>query len=177
MQRIELMVDIETLSNNESAHILSIGAVAMHNLEHTFYKVIGTKEQWRTVRSATIDWWCEQSEEARNEVLIETDVSLKSALLEFKEFVELIKPTRIWSHGDDFDTVILNNAFRQFNIKCPWKFWETRDTRTLIDTAIELTGRNFEPNRTGIYHNALDDAVFQAKWMNNIWSNLHERIR
>ena len=171
---IEAMVDLETLDNRPTSHILSIGATLMHDTERTFYSVIGTKEQYRSVNQNTIDWWCEQSEAARNEVLIETDKSLKEELIKFADFFKSSGAQYIWSHGDDFDTVILRNAFEQFGIELPWKFWNTRDTRTLIDTAKRLKGKTFEPDRTGVYHNALHDAIFQTKWMNNIWEGLRE---
>lgn len=169
----EIMVDLETLDTLPSAHILSIGAVAMHNPDLTFYRVLGTKEQFRSVSNSTLDWWCQQNQTAQDEVLIEVDASLKTALEELTDFILTSGANLIWSHGDDFDCTILAHAYRQCGMQPPWKFWNTRDTRTLIDTAVRLTGKNFEPNRTGVYHNALHDAQFQTEWMSNIWTALH----
>lgn len=166
------MVDLETLDTQPSAHILSIGAVLMHDPSQTFYRVLGTKEQHRSVSTSTINWWCEQNQAAQDEVLIEVDVSLKDALEEFTDFIKNSGSNHIWSHGDDFDCTILTHAYHQLGDTPPWRFWNTRDTRTLIDTAMRLKGENFEPNRTGTYHNALHDAQFQAEWMANIWEAL-----
>ena len=166
------MVDLETLARGPNAHILSIGAVSMDNPDRTFYAVPGTNAQYRTVNNDTIDWWIDQSEAARNEVLIDTGVSLETALKDFVAFFKDCGATRIWSHGVDFDVVILVNAFEQYGIKCPWRFWATEHTRTLISVARRLKGRDFEPDRAGTYHNALHDAQHQAAWMEAIWEGL-----
>ena len=170
----ELMVDLETLDTEPNAHILSIGACMLHDTNQNFYRVIGTAEQYRSVSTATLNWWCEQSSEAQTEVLLETDMSLKDALVDFIQFYKDCGATKIWAHGCDFDCTILHNAFKQHDLKTPWRFWETEHTRTVISMSKRIKGRDFEPNRTGVYHNALDDSIFQARWMNAIFSELHE---
>jgi exodeoxyribonuclease VIII len=180
------MVDLETLDVGPDAHILSIGAVVMHDLDQTFYQVTGTVNQDRAVDDGTIDWWLNQPKAARNEVLIDTDVSLKTALENFIKFFNDAGATRIWSHGVDFDVTILIHAFKQHGLKAPWFFTNVEHTRTLIRTAERLKNKTFEPDRgikegnafgfkatdTGTHHNALDDAVFQAQWMAAIWEGL-----
>ena len=166
------MIDLETLDTSPNAHILSIGAVSMNDHSRTFYSVPGTNEQWRTVNNDTIDWWCEQSTQAQEEVLIDTDVTLKESLEGLIEFYKDCGAARVWSHGVDFDVVILNDAFKQHDLKPPWRFWSTEHTRTLISAGWRLKNRNFEPNRAGTYHHALDDAIHQAKWMDAIWEGL-----
>jgi len=170
----EIMVDLETLDTQPSAHILSIGAVVMHDSDQTFYEVLGTKEQHRSVSPDTINWWCEQNQAAQDEVLIEIDSNLKKMLERFTQFYNDTGSQFIWSHGDDFDCVILTHAYKQLGMKPPWFFTATRDTRTLIETAKRIKGQTFEPNRIGVYHNALHDAQFQTKWMDNIWTALNE---
>jgi hypothetical protein len=82
--------------------------------------------------------------------------------------------THPWSHGSIFDIAILENAYRQCNLPIPWNFWDIRDTRTLYETAYRITGKTLKPVREGIYHNALDDAQFQALWVRNIREVLEE---
>jgi exodeoxyribonuclease VIII len=179
----EVMVDLETLDTGPDAHILSIGAVAMHNHDQTFYSIPGTGDQGRAVDDGTIDWWLEQPEAARNEVLIDTGITLEQSLKDFIEFFKDVGATRVWSHGVDFDVVILIHAFKQHGLRPPWFFTNVEHTRTLISTAQRLKNKTFEPDRgivegntfgfkatnTGTHHNALDDALFQAQWMNAIW--------
>ena len=162
------MVDLETLDTEPNAHILSIGACMMHDTNQNFYQAIGTVEQYRSVSIPTLNWWCNQSPEAQTEVLLETDVLLKDALVDFIQFYKDSGATKIWAHGCDFDCTILHHAFNQHDLKTPWRFWDTEHTRTLISLAKRIKGKDFEPDRTGVYHNALHDAQFQSKWMNNI---------
>ena len=170
----ELMVDLETLDTEPNAHILSIGACMLHDTDRTFYRAIGTKEQHRSVSNSTLDWWCNQSQEAQDEVLLETDITLKDALIDFIQFYKDCGAQKVYAHGCDFDCTILHHAFRQHDLKTPWMFWDTEHTRTVISMAKRIKGRDFEPNRTGVYHNALDDSIFQAQWMNAIFEAFKE---
>jgi len=171
-----IMIDLETLDVQPSAHILSIGACLMHDMDRTFYKVLGTKEQSRSISTSTIDWWVQQNQAAQDEVLIEIDVNLKETLEEFTDYIKGSGATSFWSHGDDFDLVILSHAYHQLGMPVPWSFWNTRDTRTLIEVSKRILGRDYEPDRQGTYHNAGDDALHQARWINRLWEEL-EKLR
>jgi len=175
---VEVMVDLETLDTGPDAHVLSIGACVMDNELQQFYSVPGIDNQGRSVNDDTIDWWLKQSKQARNESFRSTSVTLEQSLVSFANWWKSIKATRIWAHGKDFDVTILTHAYQQYELKCPWRFWLTQDTRTLIKFSEKLfDGENFEPDRTGTYHNALDDAIFQAKWMKIIEGKFHELKR
>ena len=165
----QVMVDLETLDTEPNAHILSIGACMLHDTAQNFYRAIGTKEQHRSVSNDTLDWWCNQSQEAQDEVLRETDVILKDALVDFIQFYKESGATHIWAHGCDFDCSILHHAFRQHDLKTPWMFWNTEHTRTAISMAKRFKNQTFEPDRQGVYHNALADAQHQTRWMNAIF--------
>lgn len=165
----DIMIDLETLATTPDSHILSIGAIVMNDFDQSFYRVTGTVEQFgRRVDTRTIDWWIDQNQAAQDEVLIDVELTLRQALEEFIKFCKTNRVQRVWSHGATFDIVILDDAFRQYDLKCPWLFWNARDTRTLIDLAKRKFGKDFEPNRQGVYHNALDDSKHQALWMNRI---------
>ena len=103
----------------------------------TFYRKIDLKsniEKGRHIDPETQEWWSQQSTEARAEITgTKGRISLKKALDEFSEWFGNAK--YVWSHGDDFDTVIVNDAMRDCDITPPWKFYNTRDTRTLFDLA------------------------------------------
>jgi inhibitor of KinA sporulation pathway (predicted exonuclease) len=47
-------------------------------------------------------------------------------------------------------------------MQSPWKFWNVRDVRTVVDI-MKINPKEFIFN--GIKHNALDDAVHQVKYM------------
>ena len=159
----DVMLDIETYSTKPNACIMTIGAIKfkrkteLKKLEEmdTFYRRItleSNKELNRDINQDTMKWWAEQSEESRKELEIdEVRVSIKQALLEFKQWFGTAK--YIWSHGDDFDTVIVNTAMQDCKIETPWNFWDTRDTRTLFDLA-KIYNRDLPQNSK---HHALHD--------------------
>ena len=164
----EVMVDIETLSVLPNAAILTIGAVKfdrsnilpeLSNCE-TFYRRI-IPESCTNIgllsSPDTIEWWNKQDKRIKYEAFDNPDrVGLKTALDEFKQWFR--GSTKIWGHGDDFDCVILSNAFRACNMDVPWKFWNTRDTRTLFDLA-NISMKDLPQNNA---HHALYDAYRQV---------------
>jgi hypothetical protein len=62
--------------------------------------------------------------------------------------------------------IILEWYFRKIGKAIPWSFWEARDTRTLFDIGIN-------PQRASVTaHNALADAIDQAKGVQTVYQTL-----
>jgi len=163
------MVDIETLATTPDAHILSIGAVDMSDHNNTFYHTVEGINQQRMTNFSTIKWWLKQSPEAiKNATSRDNVLELPDMLEALTAFLEEHKLTHPWANGSVFDVIILENAYRQHGMKIPWNFWNVRDMRTICDIAYRITGKTLKPVREGTYHNALDDAVFQSTWINDI---------
>lgn len=170
-----LMIDLETMGTDPDTVVLSAGAVVFDPEEGTTanppgrqYWVLNIQDQLdkgRTITGATLKWWLNQSDEAirgwnRNE-------SACTGMVEFQsELVEMWKSWNcqyIWSHGSTFDVAILDNMFGN----SPWKFWDVRDTRTLLHVT------NMKIDRAqGIHHNALGDAVAQAQTICKAWRSI-----
>ena len=163
---MHIMIDIETLGNKEHAVILSLGAVAFtaEEIGEEFHMALDVQQQLdagRCVDASTIAWWIGQ-DKAAQEALLDLERHPVSTVLEsFQNFV--LRNMRgdddtIWSKGSDFDVVLLRTLYRRSRIKAePWKFWQARCVRT----ALMLAGNDvpFE----GVKHNALADAIHQAK--------------
>ena len=169
----EFMIDLETLGTGMDAHILAIGACSLWDTEDNFYCEMLTEEQNRKIDPATIQWWMEQSEEARRIFKdYEDSIPLHEALFELLKWMRTKGNThkaKIWSHGATFDVPIVQHALMQYGIAVPWRFWNVRDTRTLIDLIKQINNNDpMKPIREGTHHNALDDAIYQAEWMQNI---------
>lgn len=170
----EAMVDIESLSTRKNAHILSIGIVDMHNFDCHYSCNISLGKPYhsqnRHIDEGTVAWWMSQSDEARKSAFDPEhgSISLQDALRNLRHWFNSNNMKKIWSHGSVFDTVILEDAYDQIGVTCPWRFWDVRDTRTVIDIARRATGSSMEPIREGTHHSALDDAIHQAKWINGI---------
>ncbi len=98
-------------------------------------------------------------------MLHEDQVHLKTAVLNFNTWFRTVNPedidgTRIWSHGEAFDIPIYEYAAHAVGFKAPCHYRAGRDTRTLF----ELAGvRTEDLPFVGTKHNALDDAVHQAR--------------
>lgn len=161
-----VMVDLETLGQAPGCVILSIGAVRFDEtgLGDGFYAVVNTADcvdNGLAVDGDTLHWWSKQSPEAR-EVITEAEsggLPLALALAEFNEFLAPsgMSSVKVWGNGSDFDNAILGACYRAVGEKHPWAFWNNRCYRTL-----KSLNPHIKTDRTGTYHNALDDAITQA---------------
>lgn len=169
---IDISIDLETLSNKFNSPILSIGAAKFDRVTGevgpTFYVEIDPDDAIRhgLVSGSTLAWWVKQDAKARR--VFEPSnkkVQLKMGLQMLGDFVRArgagAKP---WGNGSSFDITVLEHAYEVagMGLQPQWKFWDIRDMRTIIDVAESM---GFVKARLieGIAHNALDDAVHQAK--------------
>ena len=77
----------------------------------------------------------------------------------------------IWSQGGNFDEPLWVAAAVAVNSPIPWKYYNTRCTRT----AYHLAG--FDPRtmpRDGTHHNAIDDARYQIHCVQESYRRLRE---
>ena len=164
---MRVMVDLETLSTKPDAVILSIGAVNVDNLTQSFYQVVDPRtcaEVGCRMDVDTVMWWMQQSNEAREAVVQEGD-ELEHVLTRFAEWIDSLGGiTEIWSNGADFDIPILINLFGACGIEVPWKFYQHRCFRTAKENFNWVGKPKFEGDK----HNALSDAIHQAKWLLDI---------
>ncbi|END4470420.1 3'-5' exoribonuclease [Salmonella enterica subsp. enterica serovar Bareilly] len=177
-----LMVDLETMGENQDAPIVAIAAVLFDpqtgKIGAIFYAVISLVDAMKSGAvpdGETIEWWLQQSGEARSALLVDQRL-LVDALLQLREFINEHsdeKLIQVWGNGATFDNVILRRSYERLGIPCPWRFYNDRDIRTIVELgkAIGYDARNdiaFEGER----HNALDDARHQAKYVSAIWQKL-----
>lgn len=168
-------VDIESMSANSNAAIVSIAVVPFTTYSHKkgeinksqFVRGVDLKscyEHGLHIDPDTIMWWLKQSDEARKS-LSEDIIPLKEMLNHLWGFVHNIyykdpKSVRWWSHGSSFDMVILENAYKATNIIPPWRYKQFRDTRTIFDLAEIDLDRDYK--LSGI-HTAVGDSQNQAQ--------------
>lgn len=174
------MVDIETLSTEPNAIILSIGAILFNPFDindpqeltaHTFYMNVDRNSQPHSHESAdTVEWWSRQSESARAR-LLDDPQPIGVALRELHNFLvfrqgQAHPPAHeLWANGPNFDCVILQSAYARYsNFKLPTPFYR----QFCVRTACELAWRHGtgKPRiEVGIAHNALDDCIKQALYV------------
>lgn len=158
----DCMIDLETASTHSDAKILAIGAVLFDRKSgetgDSFYVRLDPRITPGHISPSTLKWWKEQSAEAYAEAW-GGEVDPFTAVRKLFRFLK-VEP-RVWGNGASFDITILENLIRSAGYDdMPWKFWDVRDLRTLVDVA-EVNPRSFKFE--GVVHNALDDALHQVK--------------
>jgi hypothetical protein len=158
-----IMVDLETMDSKPTSAITAIGAVIFNpttgEYGDKFYTRVdlqSSMDAGLSVSGSTFNWWLTQSEDARKEI-VKQGVPLKNALYDFAQFFPHGN-MKVWGNGASFDNAILQNAFANQKMLLPWKFWNDRCYRTIksMNTDIPFV-------IDGTAHNALDDAVSQAR--------------
>ena len=171
---IHAMIDLETLSTNPEAVILTVGGVKFD--PHSFTEpsqgmyfrvdVDSQTSMGREVMQLTLDWWATQPKEISEEALGDED------RIDLKYFIKQLNKWSVgvdvfWCQGPLFDYAILQDFYAQMKVPVPWNYWQIRDSRTVFS----LVPRDPNEKRTGL-HNALEDCYFQAKKVQKIYKQL-----
>lgn len=189
-----LMLDFETLSLKENAVLLSLGACvfdpATGEIGETFYTAIDPRTQHgRDISASTVIWWLEQDQAARDkltgavkaaDLLVDADpdspewaelaeqaaIPINHAAMAFNAWVDQFEDVECWTNGG-VDHTWLNSVFEYSGFKNPIPFWKQRDYRTLKALYPDVKSAEL-----GQMHNALDDAIKQAKHAAKIISTI-----
>ena len=174
-----VMLDLETMGNGNTAAIIAIGACYFDpdtgQIGEAFSRNVTLESSTAAglvMDTSTVLWWMKQDDEARAAFKREA-VELDIALADFLEFLPAKSKGKvnIWGNGATFDNVILENAFSACGMSAPWEFWNHRDVRTVVDMGRAIVG--IDPKRDfpfeGTKHEALADALHQAKYVTAIW--------
>ncbi|MDP4487284.1 3'-5' exonuclease [Pseudoalteromonas piscicida] len=178
-----VMLDLETMGQGSNAAIVAIGAVFFEPttgaIGASFYQQIDLEDavKYGEMDASTVLWWLEQNEQARKEITNGEACKLSDTLYDFTDWIEQIEEYKdrvVWGNGAGFDNVILGNTYRRMHGSQPWPFQNDRDVRTVVELGRTLKGIDpkydipFEGNK----HNALDDAIHQAKYVSAIYKAL-----
>ena len=167
------MIDLETLSTNPNAVILTVGGVkfdphtTMKHYNELYFRVDVDSQTkiGRHVMQDTLDWWSKQPKEISEEALSdENRIGLEEMIKQINKWS--VGVDVFWCQGPLFDYAILQNIYMQLGHPVPWQYWQIRDSRTLFS----LVPRDNE-KREGL-HNALQDCIFQAKKVQKVYKQL-----
>jgi len=168
---LAISLDIETMSTNKDAVVLTIGATTVSldgSTEKTFDVALDAQEQidsGRHVSMDTVFWWMQKSKAARDAAFSRFKIPPEAALLALRSWLEeqgLGIP--IFTSGPSFDAAILESLGEPYNIS-PWDFRQSRDVRTIRDGlhGNEAFEAEYLDAKAGmVAHNALEDAILQA---------------
>ncbi|HCM9318492.1 TPA: 3'-5' exoribonuclease [Enterobacter roggenkampii] len=182
-----LMIDIEAFGKKADSPVVSIGAVffdpSTGNTGSEFYKVISLESAMASggvPDASTIIFWLKASPEARSELVMDDAIPLDDALLQLNEFIAEnaangAESVQVWGNGATYDNVLLEASYDRTGIPCPWKFWNNRDVRTIVELgkAVGCEPR-YEIPFDGEPHKAISDALHQVKYVSAIWQRLTE---
>ncbi|EHB4541962.1 exonuclease [Escherichia coli] len=176
---IHLMIGLETMGKNPDAPIISIGAIFFDpqtgDMGPEFSKTVDLETAGGVIDRDAIKWWLKQSREAQSAIMTD-EIPLDDALLQLREFIDENSGeffVQVWGNGANFDNTILRRSYERQGIPCPWRYYNDRDVRTIVELgkAIDFDARTAIPFE-GERHNALDDARHQAKYVSAIWQKL-----
>lgn len=183
-----VQIDLETLGTQPDSVILSIGAVIFDPskppekcIQEEFYVVVSTTsciDHGLQISKDTLDWWDKQSKEARTVIEIASDNkhpdchTLSDALMKLTKFIP--ENARIWSNGANFDQPILDVARTRCNLNLPWKYFNSRCYRTVIN--LHPDNKSIAPKKV-LAHNALEDAKWQSIHLVNVAAELGITLR
>lgn len=187
MLHTHLMIDIEAFGKKADSPVVSIGAVffdpSTGNTGSEFYKVISLESAMASggvPDASTIIFWLKASPEARSELVMDDAIPLDDALLQLNEFITENAANgpdsvQVWGNGATYDNVLLEASYDRTGIPCPWKFWNNRDVRTVVELgkAVGCEPR-YEIPFDGEPHKAISDAIHQVKYVSAIWQRLTE---
>jgi hypothetical protein len=169
-QWFDLMIDLETMGLPPDGAVVSVGA-AFFNLDTctlgpTFNRVVNLATAVRdggTLNPGTVMWWLGQSQAARDSIRFSGE-DIRTTLIDLGGFItehSRSQDVRVWGNGSDFDLTLLNSAYLRSGIKTPWSPFKTRCFRTVRNMYPAVVYDTDDKGEGA--HNALADAIFQAK--------------
>lgn len=183
---VNIMMDIETTGIRPGCRVLSIGLVEFDEKGTIDSLLVHPKlsDQVGVDDGNTMGWWDTQSAEAKsvfadNHILGE---SVEYVYKRIKTFIDDLVDERkslsqglekvdvcIWGNGATFDNSIVQHMFYAKGLPIPWNTFGDRCYRT----AINMLGRP-SLQRSGVHHDALDDAMYQANCLIKAIKNASE---
>lgn len=175
---INFMADLETMGVGSNAAIVSLGCVRfdLDGEYSEFYRRVNLAKQGEgaEIDADTVLFWLRQSDAARKEICGSDSLPLLDVLYYLRDWIEVMfrrEEVIMWGNGASFDNVILRNAYLRNGITPPWNWWNDRCYRTVKNQNPSVA---FE--RSGVHHNALDDAKTQAAHLIRIYKARGERF-
>lgn len=159
------MIDIETLGTEPDCVVLSVGACKFnpYNLEEPHTRTLWRPsadtqmDSGRSVLESTLQWWARLPQHIQDEAFSEEGrVPLDQFFKELNKY--LVGVDKIWCQGPQFDMVILENLFTQFEHHKGWAFWQIMDCRTIFNMMPVDPRKAIQQN----LHSADADAYYQA---------------
>lgn len=174
-QRIDIMVDLETLGLKQGATIFQIAAAAFDirtgEIVHTFDKVASiycTNDL--KIEGGTLEFWLNENRELFFKLQERANGCPNQLVGDFWRWLTTFTDREdtdvyLWGNGILNDNAWLQHAFEENGLDYPIFFRNNRDTRTLreVTELKALTiGKEFTYEKVGTLHDAMDDVRSQV---------------
>lgn len=161
IEQDQVMLDLETLSLEPNACIVSIGATRFSiqdGIKDQFSVNIDpfdSKSYGLHIDKDTIAWWKKQDPAVSDMWKIDPQ-PLKEALTAFCLWFGG-RSIPIYGNSPSFDCIAIKEAMKATGIPCPWNFRDETDYRTIC----KMVAVPFEKGDNA--HSALHDAIYQTE--------------
>ena len=180
MKRHDFSFDIETLGSKPYSIIAAIGCVTFDRrtgeIFETFYKEISVEDckKYKLKSDPNVEaWWKKQPKDLQE--CLKGTAELKFTLKDLFNFIieKSHNDSVMWGNGSGFDINLLENAYWACDANPPWNYWQANDMRTIVTLGKDI-GISLKRDipRDSAKHNALDDAIYQAKVISTITKEL-----
>jgi inhibitor of KinA sporulation pathway (predicted exonuclease) len=180
MTRHDYSFDLETLGTGRNSYILSIGCakfdIETGDVLDTFYSKTRCGDEFK-IDFKTVQFWMKQDDEVKKDLFNKEDNNeIHWVLNSLRNWLE--DGCIVWGNGSTFDISLLEDAYKLckellgYKVEIPWHYRNIRDVRTVVDLASIGGFKKKHVEREGIHHNALDDAIYQAKLVANAYCYL-----
>ena len=163
-----VMIDIETLGGSPNGALMQIGACPFSletgEVGEPWVVNVSVKDAVKRgmqIDVSTVGFWMGQPEAWAT--LQNDKQELGKALEMLRLGYNWSKLEGVWTNAPLFDFAIMRRAYELVGCKAPWHYRQERCSRTLFYLARQI-GEVALPARSGIHHNAGDDARFQAQF-------------
>ena len=162
------MVDIETLSTRITARIMQVAVVVFNAqgiIDQKMWVLDQARQPSRHVDIGTLLFWLNTNPERLRTLLSPGGaVGVEDFHSDLVAMRDKYSPEGWWAHSPSFDLVLLEDLFKWCKLISPWAFRQALDTRTLSYLA-DAKMIKADPKDQ---HDALSDALAQARWVINV---------
>ena len=146
-----LIFDFETLSQNPidgvvvsmalltfSEDILLLNGYTyeelLKNVKFIKFNVQDQVDKWnRRIEQSTLEWWSQQSKEARASIKPSPDdISISKMIPWMMSHFDRQKIKTVFTRNNTFDPIIVMSVCKDFSLPVPYDWWKIRDTKSFL---------------------------------------------